>query len=553
MSSAWGVIRSALTSARTRCLERVHRDERGSISIVTVFTLLMFTILLVMLVNIGTHVDDKLKMQNAADASTYSGGLVLARGMNGIAFGNHLLCDVFAMTAFLREARDRNAESQVPTVLAAWRRTGELLQNAEFLKFRLLGQAIIDKVPKEQEAVTAYGEMSASAARLTLPVFEHILAERLIGRFQRDLLETVPQIAQQVTNEVARRHGLLGPSDQDGSSPLAARYEEQRGRQYGVLWKTSVQPVALGDEVTPQRRTLPVVDPDPNELDYPQLDYAEEYLRAALQQRRDISKRYLNDWNFDRLTLFRLGAKMSSFYPLWRAATCGQLEKLLNQDYPLTNLPLVIRRTDDGREMQAIIRQSENLFPDFRMSVLNDWDYPIVMDGIRGTVDLNNYLDRNFHFVGVVTRRHRPETGPGVFHNLLSNQSDAQTFSQAMLFIPRPRKVLGDRSARTGGSGSTLESLGGTFGYTAEVGAGGATLGGGQQRPVNVYDEIWFLEGWPTNFDLFNQNWMVQIVPATTRNMPQILGANPGGDLSAFRMPNYGNIPSRTLKQVNHH
>ena len=308
-----------------------------------------------------------------------------------------------------------------------------------------------------------------------------------------------------------------------------------------------VQPVALGDEITPQNRTLPVVDPDPNELDYQQVDHAEEYLRHALQQRRDISKRYLNDWNFDRLALFRIGAKMSSFYPLWRTATCGQLEKLLNQDYPLTNLPLVMRRTDDGREMQGIINQAEGLDPTRRLSIINDFDHPMLMDNMRSLVDLNNYIDRNFHFVGVVTRQHRPETGPGVFHNLLAAQSDAQTFSQVMLFIPRPRKVLGDRSAR----GNGVVSLGGTLGYTAEVGMGASP--GASGRPVNIFDEIWFVEGWPTNMDLFNQNWMVQLVPATTKNMPQILTANPGGSMSAFRMPNYANLPSRTLKQVSHH
>ena len=83
---------------------RVHHDERGTISIASVFAVLMFTMLMVMNINFETHVDDKLKMQSAADASSYSGGVILARGMNGIAFSNHLLCDVFAMTAFLREA-----------------------------------------------------------------------------------------------------------------------------------------------------------------------------------------------------------------------------------------------------------------------------------------------------------------------------------------------------------------------------------------------------------------------------------------------------------------
>ena len=60
-----------------------------------------------MVMNVGRHVDGKLRMQNAADSAAYSGGVVLARGMNTLAFTNHLLCDVFAVTAILREARDR--------------------------------------------------------------------------------------------------------------------------------------------------------------------------------------------------------------------------------------------------------------------------------------------------------------------------------------------------------------------------------------------------------------------------------------------------------------
>ena len=60
-----------VVSIVARCLKelprRVHNDERGSISIVTVFTLLMFTMILVMLVNVGTHIDDKLAQKDEMD------------------------------------------------------------------------------------------------------------------------------------------------------------------------------------------------------------------------------------------------------------------------------------------------------------------------------------------------------------------------------------------------------------------------------------------------------------------------------------------------------
>ena len=75
--------RYSLSLAVSRCLQRrLHRDERGSISIVSVFTVMFLAMLLGMVMNVGRHVDGKIRMQNAADAAAYSGGVVLARGMN---------------------------------------------------------------------------------------------------------------------------------------------------------------------------------------------------------------------------------------------------------------------------------------------------------------------------------------------------------------------------------------------------------------------------------------------------------------------------------------
>ncbi|MCH8310257.1 MAG: hypothetical protein IIB17_07150, partial [Chloroflexi bacterium] len=80
--------------------------------------MLLFAFVLGMVINSGLQVDHKVKMQNAADASAYSGGVVLARGMNTLAFTNHLLFDVFALTAYMREARDGSSQSLAPKILA---------------------------------------------------------------------------------------------------------------------------------------------------------------------------------------------------------------------------------------------------------------------------------------------------------------------------------------------------------------------------------------------------------------------------------------------------
>ena len=103
---------------------RLHRSEHGTISILSVFAVLLLAMLLGMVMNVGHHVDGKIRMQNAADAVAYSGAVVIARGLNTLAFTNHLLSDVFALTAFMREARDRNSEQYVPSILAAWNEVG---------------------------------------------------------------------------------------------------------------------------------------------------------------------------------------------------------------------------------------------------------------------------------------------------------------------------------------------------------------------------------------------------------------------------------------------
>lgn len=558
MKTSRGVFTQIRTLVEKACSEfgRVHSDQRGSISIISVFVLMMFTMLMIMIVNIGTHVDDKLKMQNAVDAATYSGGIVLARGMNSLAYTNHLLCDVFALTAFLREASGRNAEQIVlgnqeqgiAGILTAWDETADVLMESPFLKFADIGRAVERRVPKERDTVLAYAEMNAAAAEMTLPVFEYILSERLIGHYQRAIIQTLPEVAQEATNEVARRHGLLGRSSREGSSQLQADYEAERGQQYGVLWKTSGIPVWYEDETNPLTRTLPAVDPDPDEQDFPQLVDADRYMAQALEQRRNLANTYLRQWNFDRLRLFRYEARMNLFFYLWRIATCGHLDELLNFEYPTTNLPIVMRHLEDGSDMEGVIRRAENMLRPLRtLNRRRDPDHPVVMDNLRQLMDLDAYIDRDFHFVGVAYRRHRNELGPGLFSNPLALNSDAMTFAQARLFIPRPRKRLNFVSNNP----NSEIGLGGTYGFTSSI-----ELSRGEVTPAtrpDPFDERWGLEGWPTHWDLLNQNWMVQLVPATTPTLNSILAANPGGELEGFRPPDFSGADSRTLKRINHH
>jgi hypothetical protein len=147
------------------------KDERGSISIASVFALLILVLLLGLVVNVGRQVDRKVKLQNAADAATQSSGVVMARQMNSLAFTNHLLCDVFALTAGLREVQ-RDPPPPVSDARLAWLR---------------------------------------SFANSTLPILEPILAEESIAQYQRTVLTTTPALAQVAADGIAQGHSASWP------------------------------------------------------------------------------------------------------------------------------------------------------------------------------------------------------------------------------------------------------------------------------------------------------------------------------------------------------
>jgi hypothetical protein len=179
---------------------------------------------------------------------------------------------------------------------------------------------------------------------------EDILQQELIPEFQRAVIRAFPEIAQRATMEVARRNG------QGGRSALR-----------GVLWRTSVVPTGgRGDDAFD--RTMPVIDPVgdivPNQA---------QYMATARRQRKAMCRKHLDEWNYYAMWFFDHEAKMCRFGGLWRSFTCGYLNQLLEQEYPSTNLPCVIRTEKNN-----------------------------VSDAVE-------HLDRDFTFIGVAYRNKLPE------------------------------------------------------------------------------------------------------------------------------------------------
>ncbi|HVA48563.1 MAG TPA: pilus assembly protein TadG-related protein [Pirellulales bacterium] len=366
-----------------RTLQRLHRDQDGTISLLSVFSLLLLTMLLGMVMNVGRQVDRKVRMQNAADAATYSGGVMLARGMNSLAFTNHLICDVFALTAYMREARDRSSATLAPDALAAWAAMAPWLAASPFPKFSALGTATALKVPMEAEMVRSFTEWSSAASAMILPVLEEILAQELIPKYQRALVATMPQVAQMTAREIARQHGLL-----DGG----------RGDCLATLWRTTGQ--ALGTTYDGpgawMMRTLPVVDPI---SDLPGGDY----FVISTQQRHALAHQYLDAWNKETLQGFDSEGQMSQFANFWRGFTCGKLDWLLDVENTAQNMLFVIRTP------------------------------------VESIADRQSHLEREFTWVGIGYRPQLRQTLPGLYRNPLV--ADDMAYAQVTMFIPRPRLV----------------------------------------------------------------------------------------------------------------
>ncbi|MEE9603709.1 MAG: Tad domain-containing protein [Thermoguttaceae bacterium] len=475
-------------------LRRLHRDEQGTISIVSVFAVMLLTMLLGMVMNVGRAVDGKIRMQNSADAAAYSGGVVLARGMNTLTFSNHLLADVFALTAFMREARDRNAETYSQPILDAWQRVGPVFTASGFPKFERLGPALVQEAGLERELVRAYSDWAAASSEQVLPLLEIILQERMIPEYQRAVTAAFPDIAQTAAMEIADRCG---------------RPDRGRGRMLAVLWRASALPV--GGYGEPTNRTLPVVDPVMDLL----FDQ-EKLLEKARKQRKSMANRYLSHWNNQTMLFFDRKAKMCQFSAFWRSFTCGQLKQLLEDEYPDTNLPHLIRteKTD--------------------------------------VVDASRHMAENFTFLAVVYWKKLPERMPGLFKN--RTESAALAFAQVRMFVPR-RRLRWYWYGPGGGGGSSDIPIGGVPGdfpdlpsdEVNEPGTGGDPDGGRWRVGRQGVSEAW---------DLLNQRWTCQLVPAVMPNLALILQTAPPlpeFDAQELTVPNLGGLDSEDIERINTH
>ena len=414
------------TATLLRRLQNLHADERGALSLLSLFAVLMMTMLLVYISNTAVHLIDKVRRQNAADAAAYSGGVVLARGMNAIAFANQLEADVLALTA--------------------------------------MSQALVE-----------LRTSNSSAAATALPVLLTILGtsettnpqakDHLLPLFQQEVLTRSPELAQEAMLEAAMRHGLtrkerLALAQTARSTP---EWGGQRGPQTGALWRTTGQ-IVNGNENNPQTRSLPVIDPSPQGADAAQVSSnSQSLLMQAQAERSQHAGQYLQDW------LNQIDPNNSIMGMAVRKRAQAKLTALLTVQYPHVNLPFLLTEQPTGAASHDI-------------------------------------LERDYNFVGVCYRQRLKTNGGRIFQNPAAG--DPVSYAAVRLFLPRPRYVCCPWTS---------------------------------------------VENWPTNWSTWNQNWTVQLCPATSQNLGQILQQTPPFPPPNFQPPPTGSTDPRDQQTLNTH
>jgi hypothetical protein len=327
-------------------LRSLHTDESGVISLLTVFVMMGCTWLLLWIFNSARQLDSKVQLQIAADAAGQSGVGILARGMNAIAFANQLEAELFAAIAVMQAAESTPA--------------------------------------------------ATSAQLALLPVFEEILSgngveprDRPIPAFRRDVIEVIPPLAEELTRTIGRANGVWrGPN-------AATNPDGPQGPLLAALWSTSGSPIGQANELDPRTRTLPVVDPSPLGWDAPYLSDPQAALVQARRERRQLANRYLRPWADD------LAAGDQDLSDLLVGRSGRFLNRLLNEVYPDTNLPVQLRSPSPNSEA----------------------------------------LEADLMFLTTTYRQHRTPMAARMFRNPNATHAPAMAVAQVHLFLPLDRFV----------------------------------------------------------------------------------------------------------------
>ncbi len=525
---------------------RFHQDQRGAMSFVTLFTVLMLSFLLGMLLNVCKISDEKIRMQDATDAATYSSGVVMARGMNSLAFTNHLLCDVFALTAFLQTGSTCGTPEGPDTlalrITTAYLETGSswprekfglnyLLpdlprQNWGFTKEHLgvgdnnpqdgfLPESILFGARQNREMVQTFSSWAKNFSNEVLPSLQNILDRELIPTYQRMLTEQINSMVQETAQNIALRN-LNGERNDTVAAIWRSDSLKSDGEQVDA-WKFGDTPPD-SDRIVPIG--LPVVDPlgeirqSGHSSSFP-VDMSKFYENTARAQRKRLSEGYLAQWNQEKLLAFDHLDGMSQFTTIWRGTSKAKLKRLLEDQYPNSNLPHVIWTPERIAAEPGPAANKEDL----RHKLCFNYS----------PRERNREIHDCYTFVGVVKKTQFAPFLPRLmnapmFKNPLAGEQ-RMTFAQGLLYLPVPRLVyetfpvpccdisITQPSMSVSNSDGTGISI--TPGsVSSQIRHSGQSISDFRRQAHSI------------QWNLLNQNWQFKLCPARHDGLKSILAKN---------------------------
>jgi hypothetical protein len=133
--------------------------------------------------------------------------------------------------------------------------------------------------------------------------------------------------------------------------------------------------------------------------------------------------------------------------------------------------------------------------------------------------------------------------------------NDCQAYAAVRIYIPRNRLVW----SHTGGAfdtGPPRIGVGGVPGDFPPMYGQDSDYTGQQRNPGSP--ERWMVvrQGLPTDWNLLNQSWTCQLVPATQQCLPTVLQTPPPVpefDAQSLKLPNLGGATSEDIQRISPH
>jgi hypothetical protein len=431
-------------------LHRIHADEAGNLSIITLLVLFGFVLLIAGLFNVAVTAQHKLEQQNAADAIARSSGTKLARAMNAVTAANHLLGEMHALIVMHAALGGKPLETGgggdlTPGPLQ--QRVRQAVQRANLYcpESPKPTAAFVNRVTAPVTVAGAIGDSKHQLQRVAVQA----LRVHAMGGFLHDFLGKVPyigpfaravgrialRIAIDYERQVLFEYRTLDAMQMLAEGPLRA------GRIALTQLRTALHQVTRGfaDEanriVDDTAATLgdnhgvdgtvyygTTQGPDPTDQALPVVPEPLAQSPSALQKSQLVRATvpWLHYW---RLPLLQLGqdslrlARFSSYY---------------------------VQHTQD--EVLEQTRQAQQ--HGVRLLILRDFRPATMKKGTEpwATVDGSRLADRRFAVVGLAYRATRPQMATPYFRRNPDHGSAA--FAQAMIYNANPQNPAFDDPLR---------------------------------------------------------------------------------------------------------